>query len=37
MLEKRAQEDEEFKKTYIEEIEREENNEDLSLFVKNIE
>lgn len=37
MLEKRAQEDEEFKKVYLEEIEREENNEDLSLFVKNIE
>lgn len=37
MLEKRAQEDEEFKKVYIEEINREENNEDLSLFVKNIE
>lgn len=37
MLEKRAQQDEEFKKVYIEEIEREENNEDISLFVKNIE
>ena len=37
MLEKRAQEDEEFKKVYLEEIDREENNEDLSLFVKNIE
>jgi very-short-patch-repair endonuclease len=37
MLEKRALEDEEFKKIYLEEIDREENNEDLSLFVKNIE
>lgn len=37
MLEKRAQEDEELKKVYIEEIDRQENNEDLSLFVKNIE
>jgi very-short-patch-repair endonuclease len=37
MLEKRAQQDEEFKKVYLEEIDREENNEDLSLFVKNIE
>jgi superfamily I DNA and/or RNA helicase/very-short-patch-repair endonuclease len=37
MLEIRAQEDEEFKKVYLEEIERVENNEDISLFVKNIE
>jgi superfamily I DNA and/or RNA helicase/very-short-patch-repair endonuclease len=37
LLEKRAQEDEEFKRVYLEEIDREENNEDLSLFVKNIE
>lgn len=37
MLEKRAQEDEEFKRVYTKEIDREENNEDLSLFVKNIE
>lgn len=37
MLEKRGQKDEEFKKAYVKEIEREENNEDLSLFVKNIE
>lgn len=37
MLEKRAQQDEEFKKVYLEEIDREENNEDMSLFAKNIE
>lgn len=37
MLEKRAQKDEEFKKVYLEEIDRVENNEDISLFVKNIE
>jgi very-short-patch-repair endonuclease/ABC-type molybdenum transport system ATPase subunit/photorepair protein PhrA len=37
LLEKKAQQDEEFKKVYLEEIDREENNEDLSLFVKNIE
>lgn len=37
LLEKRAQEDKEFKDIYIEEIDRQENNEDVSLFVKNIE
>lgn len=37
MLEKRAQEDEEFRASYIEEIDRIEHDEDVSLFVKNIE
>jgi very-short-patch-repair endonuclease len=37
MLEKKAQKDEEFKKVYLEEIDRVENSEDISLFVKNIE
>ena len=37
LLEHRAQDDNEFKKAYIEEIDRIENDEDISLFVKNIE
>lgn len=37
LLEQRAQDDNEFKKAYIEEIDRIENDEDISLFVKNIE
>lgn len=37
LLESRAQEDDEFKRAYIEEIDRVENDEDISLFVKNIE
>jgi very-short-patch-repair endonuclease len=37
ILEKKAQKDEEFKKVYLEEIDRVENSEDISLFVKNIE
>lgn len=37
LLEQRAQDDNEFKKSYIEEIDRVENDEDISLFVKNIE
>lgn len=37
LLEKRAQDDEDFKLRYIEEIDRIENEEDVSLFVKNIE
>ena len=37
LLEQRAQDDNEFKKSYIEEIDRIENDEDISLFVKNIE
>ncbi|MEX6585701.1 AAA domain-containing protein [Paraclostridium bifermentans] len=37
LLEKRAQDDEEFRSKYIEEIERIDNDEDVSLFVKNIE
>ena len=37
MLEKRARDNEEFRQVYIKEIDRVENNEDISLFVKNIE
>ena len=37
LLERKAQDDNEFKKAYIEEIDRIENDEDISLFVKNIE
>ena len=37
LLEDRAQNDNEFKSIYIEEIDRVENDEDVSLFVKNIE
>ena len=37
MLEKRARDNSEFRELYIKEIDRYENNEDVSLFVKNIE
>ncbi|HAT4364714.1 TPA: DUF559 domain-containing protein [Clostridium perfringens] len=37
MLERKAQEDSEFRELYVSEIDRVENNEDVSLFVKNIE